>query len=204
MSLPRMVPRLIAAVPLAALALASAALPESTLAADQHELRRATRSTAAYSVPAVTLVRDDGKQVALADELADGKPVALEFVYTSCTTICPILSQTFSQLQEKLGDRRDQVHLVSVSIDPEQDTPPRLAEYRRRFHAGPGWHFYTGTADASVAVQRAFDAYRGDKMDHTPVTFLRASPSGPWVRIDGFPSAEDLARELRELVAARG
>jgi protein SCO1/2 len=95
------------------------------------------------------------------------------------------------------------VHLVSISIDPEQDTPERLSEYARRFHAGPEWRFYTGTTQASVAVQRAFEAYRGDKMDHTPATFLRAAPGRPWVRIDGFASSEELAREFHELVAAR-
>ena len=57
--------------------------------------------------------------------------------------------------------------------------------------------------EASVAAQRAFKSYRGDKMNHTPVTFLRAAPGQPWVRIDGFASSEELAREFRELVAAR-
>ncbi|MGZ6027817.1 MAG: hypothetical protein ACXWK5_00255, partial [Myxococcaceae bacterium] len=62
---------------------------------------------------------------------------------------------------------------------------------------------YTGTVEASVAAQRAFKSYRGDKMNHTPVTFLRAAPGQPWVRIDGFASSEELAQEFRELVATR-
>ncbi len=165
--------------------------------------RRATRTTADYQVPAVDLVRDDGKAVSLRDVLDDGKPVAVEFIYTTCTTICPVMNQVFAQLQQKLGPDRDRVHLVSISIDPEQDTPARLAAYARRFHAGPGWRLYTGTVQASVAAQRAFYAYRGDKMDHTPATFLRAAPGRRWVRIDGFATADELARELRELVASR-
>jgi protein SCO1 len=192
--------------------------PADTLAADapdahaeheQHEhchtstLKRATRSTADYPLPTVTLVRDDGREVSLAQELDDGRPVVLEFIFTTCTTICPVMSRTFTQLQEKLGDDHDRVHLVSISIDPEHDTPARLREYGRKFHAGPQWRYYTGTVQASVAVQRAFNAYRGDKMNHTPVTFLRAAPGRPWVRLDGFASSDELARELRELVAAR-
>jgi protein SCO1 len=166
-------------------------------------LKRATRSTADYALPQVSLVRDDGRTVSLARELDDGRPVVLNFIFTTCTTICPVLSQTFTQLQEKLGSERGQVHLISISIDPEQDTPERLAEYGRKFHAGPQWRFYTGTTQASVAVQRAFAAYRGDKMEHTPVTFLRAATGKHWVRIDGFASADELARELHGLVAAR-
>jgi len=165
-------------------------------------LHHAKRSTSDYAVPDVRLVRDDGKEVSLAGELDDGRPVVLQFIFTTCTTICPLMAQTFARLQEKLGDDH-RVHLVSISIDPEQDTPARLREYARKLHAGPQWRYYTGTVQASVAVQRAFNAYLGDKMNHTPTTFLRAAPGRAWVRIDGFASADELASEVRELVASR-
>jgi protein SCO1/2 len=60
----------------------------------------------------------------------------------------------------------------------------------------------TGTLDDSVAVQRAFDVYRGDKMNHQPATFLRAAPGQPWVRLEGFASAADILREYRQLRGA--
>ncbi len=172
-------------------------------AAAASSLKRARRSTADYVLPNVKLVRDDGKEVSLAEELDDGRAVALQFIFTTCTTICPVMTQTFARLQEKLGDDRGRVHLVSISIDPEQDTPARLREYARKVHAGPQWRYYTGTVQASVDVQRAFNAYLGDKMNHSPATFLRAAPGLPWVRIDGFASADELARELHDLVASR-
>jgi protein SCO1/2 len=153
------------------------------------------RSEAQYTAPDVTLVRDDGKAVSLPDELNDGRPVLVNFIYTSCTTICPLTSQVFEQLQTRLGSARDSVHLVSISIDPEQDTPARLKVYARQFDAARGWDHYTGTLAASISVQRAFGAYRGDKMSHTPLTLLRASPGKPWIRLDGFASADDLLAE---------
>lgn len=107
------------------------------------------------------------------------------------------------QLQEKLGSDVKQMHLVSISIDPEQDTPPVLREYAKRFEAGKGWNFYTGTTDASIATQRAFDVYRGDKMNHAPVTLLRAAPGKPWVRIEGFASADELLNKYREIIASK-
>ncbi|MDB4966286.1 MAG: putative signal peptide protein [Myxococcales bacterium] len=169
----------------------------------REKLARATRSTAEYKIPQLTLLRDDGKSVSLPQELDDGRVVVLNFVFTNCATICPVMSQVFSQLQDKLGADRNKVHMVSISIDPEQDRPERLAEYGKKLHAGPQWRQYTGTTQASVAAQRAFDAYRGDKMNHTPLTFLRAAPGRSWVRIDGFASADELASEVRAQLADR-
>ncbi|WP_179404714.1 SCO family protein [Burkholderia guangdongensis] len=159
-------------------------------------------STVAYAEPAVTLVRDDGQPVALKDALDDGRPVVLTFIYTTCTTICPVISQTLSALQQKLGPDRDKVHIVSISIDPENDTPARLREYAAKFGAGPEWQHYTGTVAASVAAQKAFNVYRQDKMDHNPVILLRASPGKPWLRIDGFATVDDLMHYYRTLGAA--
>ncbi len=189
-------------IPLLAIANGPEQAPPCPCHASSPELKRATRTTASYVVPPVKMVRDDGKTVSLPAEIDDGRPVVLNFIFTSCTTICPVMSSTLAGLQARLG-KSAHVHLVSVSIDPEQDTPARLVEYAHRYHAGPAWQHYTGTVEASVAVQRAFDAYRGDKMSHTAVTFLRAAPGKPWVRIDGYPSPEELAREFRELVASR-
>lgn len=159
------------------------------------------RSVMAYTVPALKFVRESGASVSLDKELQDGRVVVLNFIYTTCTTICPLSSQVFSVLQEKLGADRARVHLVSISIDPEQDTPARLRDYAQRYHAGPGWQHYTGTVQASVAAQQAFAAYRGDKMNHAPLTLLRAASGGAWVRLDGFASADDLLTEVRALEA---
>jgi protein SCO1/2 len=160
-------------------------------------------STAGYKVPDLTVVRDDGRPVSLVKELDDGRPVVMNFIYTTCPGICPVMSQTFSQFQERLGADRDKVHMVSISIDPEQDTPPRLREYARKFSAGPQWQHYTGSLAASVATQKAFDAYRGDKMSHDPLTLMRLAPGKPWVRIDGFANGADLAQQYTNLAAIR-
>lgn len=162
------------------------------------------KSNANYKIPEVTLVRADGAKVSLARELDEGgKPVILNFIYTTCTAICPVMTQTFAEVQNRLGDDKGKVRMISVSIDPEQDTPPRLREYAKKYAAGPQWSFYTGTVEASVATQRAFDAYRGDKMNHLPVTFLRSAPGKPWVRLEGFAPPDEVVKEYRQLLAAR-
>ncbi len=156
-----------------------------------------------YHVPKIQLVRDNGRSVLLPKELDDGRPVVMNFIYTTCETTCPLSSATFTQFQARLGANRSRVHLVSISIDPEQDTPARLRAYARKFGAGPDWQHYTGTVSASIAVQQAFGAYRGDKMSHTPVTLLRSAPGKPWMRIDGFVTPDQLLHEYHDLLASR-
>src|SRR6266853_5832955 len=160
------------------------------------------RSTVTYETPAVTLIREDGKRVSLPQELNDGRPVLLNFIFTTCSSICPLASRTLEEFQRKLGREASKVHLMSISIDPEEDTPARLTAYARKFHAGPGWQYYTGTVAASLAAQKAFDVYRGEKMSHTPVTLMRAAPGEPWLRMEGFVTPDELVDEYRHLLTA--
>jgi protein SCO1/2 len=153
------------------------------------------RSERAYGVPDVTLVDDRGRTVPLRDVLAAEEPVMLNFIFTTCNAICPVMSGIFARVPQELGSDAGKVRLVSISIDPEQDTPARLRAYAERFGAAPRWTFLTGTLRDVEAVERAFDAYRGDKMNHEPLTLLRAGPGRAWVRIEGFASPAELARE---------
>src|SRR6266404_447797 len=160
-----------------------------------------SRSSVSYEPPVVTMVRADGKRVSLPRELDDGRPVLLNFIFTTCSSICPLASRTLEEFQRKLGPQAAKVHLMSISIDPEEDTPARLRAYARKFHAGPEWQYYTGTVAASLAAQRAFDVYRGEKMSHTPVTLLRSAPGEPWLRIEGFVTPDELVDDYRKLLA---
>jgi protein SCO1/2 len=158
------------------------------------------RSVASYLVPDVMLVDQHGRRVAVRDLLATDKPLLMNFIFTTCTAICPVMTATFGQVQQGLAEDRDKVRMVSISIDPEQDTPAALTAYAKRFSAGPQWVFLTGSLEDTIAVQEAFGAYRGDKMNHVPLTLLRAGPEAPWVRYDGFAAAGDLVKEVRATV----
>ena len=161
-----------------------------------------TTTTAQYVIPAVRLIRDDGKVVSLPEEMNDGRAVVLNFVFTTCSSVCPLMSQIFERFDHKLGTDRDRVHLMSISIDPEEDTPARLRDYAKKFHAGPEWQHYTGTVEASLAAQRAFNVWRGDKMSHAPVTLVRAAPGQPWLRIDGLVTPDQLLRQFHQTLQA--
>jgi protein SCO1/2 len=152
------------------------------------------RTAARYVVPAVKLLDQQGNEVDLGTLLSTRRPVALNFIFTSCRTICPVLSASLASLHRQVGS---EVDFVSISIDPEFDTPRVLKEYARRFDVGQGWTLLTGKAEAVAAVREAFDAASAAKDDHEPLTFLRPAGSDEWVRLDGFPSTSELVANLR-------
>lgn len=147
-------------------------------------------------LPEVEVIRQDNRRSPLIDELSGDGPIVLAFIYTSCTAVCPVTSQIMAKIQEKLGSNPAGVRLVSISIDPEYDTPARLRDYADKVGAGPFWFHYTGTRTASRKIQRAFDAYFGDKMNHQPAIYVRARQGPSWVRIDGFPTADKVLETM--------
>jgi len=201
-------PTLLAALALSALLVSPAPAAEAAdggataVAPGEHEAARVI-TTVQVNIPQLQLLRADGKAVSLAAEVDDGRPVVVNFIFTTCGSICPLMSQVFGQFQSQLGVDSRRVHLISISTDPEEDSPSKLRAYAHQFGARPGWDHYTGTLEASQATQRAFGVYRGDKMSHTPVTLMRAAPGEPWTRIDGFVTPDELLQDYRKLVAAR-
>ncbi len=172
-----------------------------SLMADESKKEAAeyAQSIGNYKVPDVSVVRQDGQKLSFIKELDDGRPVVMNFIFASCSAICPMLSHVFSKVQDKLGKSSQKFHLVSISIDPENDTPAKLTEYAHKFEAGSNWDFYTGTVETSLAIQKAFNVYRGDKMNHSSVILMRAEPGKSWLRLDGFMSPDEVIHEYVEL-----
>jgi protein SCO1 len=157
------------------------------------------RSMGEYSIPDVVLTDADARPVRLRDLLATKDIVMLNFIFTTCGAICPVMSKTFAEVPEKLRAQVNGPRMISISIDPENDTPSKLKAYSKTYGASPRWSFLTGRPEDIKAIQIAFDSYRGDKMSHDPVTFLHASPDKRWVRLDGFASSDSLAKEWLKL-----
>jgi len=189
-------------LPLVSLAVFTSAWSANTMDAhahDAHEHHAAvaySRSVHTYKIPSLALVDMAGQSVELSSLLATDKPILLNFIFTSCSAICPVMAATFTQVQQRLGKDHDRVRLISVSIDPQYDTPERLKAYAKRFNAQPDWSFLTGDPTIIRHVQEAFDAYRGGKSNHLPLTLLRTAPGSSWVRIEGLASPDQLLREL--------
>jgi protein SCO1/2 len=161
---------------------------------------RYQRTVETYSIPDVVLVNQDGEKIPFKKFLETDKPVMLDFIYGTCTTICPVLSATFVNFQRKMGADSGKVRLVSISIDPENDTPKVMKDYLKKYHAKPGWDFLTGSRGDIDQVMRAFDAYISNKMYHFPLTIIRSPRDGKWTRINGLMSSSELMAEYRKVI----
>lgn len=170
-------------------------------AAPSADPREPKRTVESYEAPDVTLLSQDREAVRLRDLLTGDRPVLVQFIYATCTTVCPPLSVAFAGLQRSLGPEAGQVRLVSITIDPENDNPEVMRRYLERFRARPGWTFLTGRREDIETAMRAFDAFVPDKMSHRPLTFLRSPRDGRWIRYEGLPGGATLMKEVRELEA---
>ncbi len=163
--------------------------------------RRYERSVESYDIPDVTLLNQDRARVRLKEVIANSdKPLMLDFIFGTCTTICPILSAGFSNLQRKLGPEAGEVTLISISIDPEHDVPEVMKKYLEKYRAQPGWDFLTGSRSDIDKVAKALDAFVPDKMSHRPLTFLKSPGNEEWIRIDGLISTRALLEEYQKLL----
>ena len=161
------------------------------------EAQEYKRTLETYDLPDVTLVNQDGAKVRLTALLNCGKPVLVDFIFTTCTTICPLLSMGFSNFSDKLGAEAERVQLVSISVDPEHDTPPRMKAYLRRYKARRGWDFLTGSRGDIDRVLKAFKAYSANKMNHLPLILIKSPSDSRWVRIYGLIGTRELLREYQ-------
>jgi protein SCO1 len=140
----------------------------------------------------IALLDQNGRATTLREAVESDEPVLVNFIFTTCTTICPVMSAGMSQLLTNLAAEQDRVRVVSISIDPENDTVEALRAYAERYHAPPSWWFLRGTPAAIEAAQRAFGSYRGGKNNHQAGTFVRSAATAPWIALDGFSSAQTL------------
>jgi protein SCO1/2 len=156
------------------------------------------RTVETYTVPEVTLINQNGAKVPLRSLLQSGKPVMFDFIFTTCTTICPVLSASFTNFQRKMGPDAHKTHLVSISIDPENDTPKKMKEYIKRYDGKEGWDFLTGSRSDIDKVIRAFDTNASNKMSHLPIIILWSPASKTWTRIFGLISTAELIEEHKK------
>jgi protein SCO1/2 len=155
-------------------------------------------------LPDVNVVDQDGRTHRFYSDLIKGKLVVVNAVYTGCTNVCPMMERSFATLQNALGDRLGKdVFLISISRDPDRDTPARLKEYGRRFNAKPGWMFVTGQHGAIDRLLRALTGDGAAPGGHSTVAWIGNGANGIWLRTYG---ADEPSRtiELLNEIATRG
>jgi protein SCO1/2 len=164
----------------------------------------ATRSPAEKYFSDVELIDQDGNKLRFYTDVLKNKIVAINTFFTTCTNICPPMNRNFEKMQDALGDRLGKdVFLVSISVDPETDTPPRLKEYGRRFHARPGWLFLTGKKENIDWALYKLGQYVETRDDHTSIFIIGNEPKGLWKKAFGLAKSEELIKILDDVINDR-
>ena len=150
------------------------------------------------------LVDQHGTEMQFVGDVIGDRIVVMDFIYTTCTTVCPVISAVFGQVQTRLGEQLgEEVVLVSVSVDPLRDTPQRLKAYAATHKARPGWIWLTGRKRTMDEVLDGLGAYTPNFEDHPAMVLVGDGRTGQWSRFFGFPSPDRLMDQVSALQAAR-
>jgi protein SCO1/2 len=145
------------------------------------------------AIPDVAVIDQDGRRLNFYTDLVKGKVVAINFVFTTCTTICPPLAATFAKVGNLGGDRfGKEFSLISISVDPRTDTPQRLKSWGAKFNAKPGWSLLTGNKEDLDTLLKALGGFTARIQDHSPMTLVINEDKGVWTRAYGLASAAKL------------
>ena len=172
--------------------------PHSGVASAQAKQSSQAKPKASLKIPDATVYDQNGNKLKFNTDLVKGKTVAINFIFTTCTNICPPLTATFRRVQQELGDRVGQdVQLISVSVDPTTDVPERLKAYADKFKAGPGWTFVTGDKAEIDSILKALDVFVANKNDHTPMVLIGNEATDNWTRAYGLSPPARLAELIK-------
>ena len=166
--------------------------------------RDATTAGSKMNIPDVELLDQNGKKIHFYTDLVKGETVVINFIFTTCTTICPPLGATFARVQRELGDKvgRD-VRFISISVDPATDTPERLKAWGEKFHAGAGWTFVTGNKPQVDELLNALGASSARREDHSPTVLIGNDTHGNWTRTYGLANTTTLVHIINDAIAGK-
>lgn len=166
--------------------------PQEAEAAPTPERARAVEAARRYFTD-VQLVNQYGEPMRLYSDLLQGKVVVINTIFTTCTGICPVMSKAFETLQDRVGDRLgEDVHLISISVDPENDTPEKMRAWGEAFHARRGWYLVTGDPENVAFALQKLGQYVEDPESHQAIMLMGNDRTGLWKKAFGLAGAEEL------------
>jgi protein SCO1/2 len=150
------------------------------------------------------LQNQDGQDVRFVSDVIGDNIVVMDFVYTTCTTVCPVLTALFTQVQTKLGDDLgNEVVMVSMTVDAARDTPARLKAYATKHRVQQGWTWLTGPKTTMDDVLTGLGAFSVSFEDHPAMVIVGDGRTGEWKRMFGFPNPDRIMKVVDEFRAKR-
>jgi protein SCO1/2 len=158
----------------------------------QKSVSNSEQSSAHKYFTDTVLINQNGEKMRFYTDLLQGKVVIINSFFATCQGVCLPLNRNLEKLQQALGDRIGKdVHIISISVDPIVDTPPRLKEYAKKLHARPGWYFLAGDKKNVDLVLYKLGQFVPDKQDHLNIFIIGNERTGLWKKAFGLaPSAE--------------
>jgi protein SCO1/2 len=152
----------------------------------------------------VELVNQDGQKMRFYSDVLKDKVVVINTFFSTCISVCPPMNRNLEKVQEALGDRLGKdAFIVSLSVDPEVDTPPRLKDYSRRFHARPGWIFLTGKKENVDWALYKLGQYVQSRDDHSTIIIIGNEPKGLWKKALGLARPDELMKIVDDVINDR-
>ncbi|MEQ1618950.1 MAG: SCO family protein [Terricaulis sp.] len=147
--------------------------------------------------PNVVLRDHNGRELRFYDDIIRGKVVSINFIYTTCTELCPLDTAQLRRVQQVLGDRvgRD-IHMYTISLNPTRDTPEQLRQFMRTYDVGPGWTFLTGSAADVQLLQRRLGLRPVDETnlrEHDASIIMGNERTHQWIRRTAYENPNLLA-----------
>lgn len=155
-------------------------------------------------LPDVKLTDQRGRQVRFIEDVAKDRIVVVTTFFTECAAICPVTGQKFAQLAKLLGRRLGrEVVLVSVSVDPENDTPAEMREWMKPFHVREGWTLLSGPRPELDKLLKSLGLYVEAGAQRHQSGVLIGSPKTGWVRAGALESPEKWNRLIDEIAVSK-
>ena len=151
------------------------------------------------------LVDQDGRELRLYSDLMAGKVVLIHAGFVDCQTDCPLTASILQKVQEHLGSRLGpDARILSITLDPEHDTPARLKEHAAKLQARPGWHFLTGKPEDVEAVLGKLGLTAPDRGKHKPLFLVGNVPTGLWKKVFPLADTDELLSVFDSVLNDRG
>jgi protein SCO1 len=146
------------------------------------------------------VINQDGKQLKFYDDVIKDKIFVISFIFTACREVCPITTARLAMVEERLGDAvgRD-VFLYSISVDPANDTPEKLKNFAKAFHAGPGWQFLTGKYPDMRVINGKLGERMIDLSSHRNEVLIGNGRTGEWQRDNLFGDIDRVIENIRAM-----
>lgn len=149
----------------------------------------------------VVLINQNGEKVRLYTDLLAGKVVIINSFFATCKGVCLPMNRNLEKIQEALGDRVGKdVYIISISVDPTVDTPPRLKEYAKKLNARPGWYFLTGDKENVEFALKKLGQFVNAREDHLNIFIIGNERTGLWKKAIGLAPSDQLVKIVESVL----